>query len=90
MASSAYKGVHPNLIGREFTWDIGPAIRFWTQDGAFWAWKNGLEQLHALVKDKGWLTSLVEDTKRRQMVAQCLDRHPVAYIGMAYCASDRV
>ena len=65
LASSAYKGVHPNLIGGEFTWDIGSAIRFWTQDGAFRAWKNGLEQLHAPVKDKGWLTSLVEDTKRR-------------------------
>ena len=90
LASSTYKGVHPNLIGGEFTWDIGSTIRFWTQDGAFRAWKNGLEQLHAPVKDKGWLTSLVEDAKRRQMAAQCLDRHPAAYVGTAYCASDRV
>ena len=30
LASSTYKGVHPNLIGGEFTWDIGSAIRFWT------------------------------------------------------------
>ena len=30
LASSTYKGVHPNLIGGEFTWDIGSAIWFWT------------------------------------------------------------
>ena len=52
LASSTYKGVFPNLIGGEFTWEIGSAIRFWTQDGAFWAWKNGLEQLHYPIKDK--------------------------------------
>ena len=90
LASSTYKGVHPNLIGGEFTWDIGLAIQFWTQDGAFQAWKNGLEQLHAPVKDKGWLTSLVEDAKQRQTAGQCLDRHPAAYVGTAYCASDQV
>ena len=28
VASSTYKGVHPNLIGGEFTWDIGSAIWF--------------------------------------------------------------
>ena len=35
VATSTYKGVHSNLIGGEFTWDIGLAIRFWTPDGAF-------------------------------------------------------
>ena len=65
LASSTNKGVHPNLIGGEFTWEIGSAIQFWIQDGAFRAWKNGLEQLHYPVKDKSWLTSLVEDAKRR-------------------------
>ena len=30
LASSTYKGVHPNLIGSEFIWEIGSAIRFWT------------------------------------------------------------
>ena len=90
LASSTYKGVHPNLIGGEFTWDISSAIRFWTQDGAFRAWKIGLEQLHAPVKDKSWLTSLVEDAKRRQMAGQCMGRHPATYIGTAYCTSNWV
>ena len=30
LASSTYKGVHPNLIGGKFTWEIGSAIWFWT------------------------------------------------------------
>ena len=28
VASSTYKGVHPNLIGGEFTWNIGSTIHF--------------------------------------------------------------
>ena len=34
-ATNTYKGVKPSLIGGEFTWDIGSAIRFWILDGAF-------------------------------------------------------
>ena len=60
------------------------------QDGAFCAYKTGLEQLPFLVKDKPWLTSLVEDAKRRQVEGRCLDRHPVVYVGTTYCASDQV
>ena len=36
-AQSTFKGIKPNLIGGEFTWEIGSAIRFWTPDGAFGA-----------------------------------------------------
>ena len=90
VTSSTYKGVHPNLIGGEFTWDIGSAIHFWTQDGAFRAWKTGLEQLHFPVKDKAWLTSLVEDAKGRHIARRSLNRHPVVYVGTAYCASYQV
>ena len=89
VAASTYEGVHPNLIGGEFTWDIVLAICFWTQDGASCAWKIGLEQLHFLVKDKAWLTFLVEDAKRRHVDGRCLDCHPAIYVGIAYCALDR-
>ena len=32
----------------------------------------------------------MEDAKGRQTAGQSLDRHPVVYVGTAYCASNRV
>ena len=34
-ANNSFKGIIPHLIGSEFTWEVGSAIRSWTSEGAF-------------------------------------------------------
>ena len=36
-ANSSFKGITPNLIGSEFTWEVGSAIWSWTPEGALQA-----------------------------------------------------
>ena len=90
MANRSFKGITPHLIGSEFTWEVGSAIRSWTPEGAFRALKTGLEQFHSTITDRWWLQALVDATMQRQVEASRLDRHPMEYVGAFYHAHDRV
>ena len=50
-ANCSFKGITLHLIGSEFTWEVGSAIWSWTPEGAFRAWKTGLEQFHSAITD---------------------------------------